>query len=185
MVHQSWVRVLSKYSSTSTEYFRSTRVRVRVLYPFLQKYSSTSTEYSKCTHEYFNECFWLLIYIVKLCKSRAPFATHETVITQYSWQSIQYINYVITYICIYKHIFISINKEEKQVRHHNISTTIYMLQMNVSKPQTHKWSWNVKYCEWQLHFRKFTSQKCGNSWALSGRRIFPKIFFFWFFFFFF
>ena len=30
-VDQSWVRVLSKYSSTSTEYFRSTRVRVRVL----------------------------------------------------------------------------------------------------------------------------------------------------------
>ena len=28
---QSWVRVLSKYSSTSTEYFRSTQVRVRVL----------------------------------------------------------------------------------------------------------------------------------------------------------
>ena len=52
---QSWVRVLSKYSSTSTEYFQSTRVRV--LQPFLQKYWSTSTEYSKCTHEYFNEYF--------------------------------------------------------------------------------------------------------------------------------
>ena len=25
---QSWVRILSKYSSTSTEYFQSTRVRV-------------------------------------------------------------------------------------------------------------------------------------------------------------
>ena len=29
--NQSWVRVLSKYSSTSTECFRSTRVLVRVL----------------------------------------------------------------------------------------------------------------------------------------------------------
>ena len=36
---------------TFYEYFKSTRVRVRVLLPFLQKYSSTSTEYSKSTHE--------------------------------------------------------------------------------------------------------------------------------------
>ena len=67
------------YSSTSTEYFKSTRVQVRVLLPFLQKYSSTSTEYSKCTHEYFNEYFYLLTNIVKLCKSRTHFAIHKTV----------------------------------------------------------------------------------------------------------